>query len=347
MSLARVSAILVVIWIVVSAWIIVTPIDNVLPAATDHAQSIDFLFKFMMVASVAVFLIVQGFLLYFCLQYRLRKGESRDLIGSDIHGNTRLEIVWSVIPVIFLVILTAMSFKVYADIVATPKNAYIINAVASQFQWECDHPASKPEIKEFNACHMPIGEVTVKLHAVDVIHSFWVPDFRVKQDAVPGYPTEMHFKTIRVGEYPLICAEFCGIGHSTMTAKLYVMSDKDFAAWVKQQEDAASAPVNLNGLSFSKDIEPIFAAHCATCHISAHFANLNLGTYAGLQAGGNVVPGPIVKPGDHTKSTLWQITEPKGPWPGGARMPLGGPVYLSAAEESKIASWIDQGAKNN
>jgi cytochrome c oxidase subunit 2 len=133
MSLARVSAILVVIWIVVSAWIIVTPISGVLPEATDHAQSIDFLFKFMMVASVAVFLIVQGFLLYFCLQYRLRKGESRELIGSDIHGNTRLEIVWSIIPVIFLVILTAMSFKVYADIVATPKNAYIINAVASQF----------------------------------------------------------------------------------------------------------------------------------------------------------------------------------------------------------------------
>src|SRR6185437_15420751 len=109
MSLARISAILVVIWIVVSAWIIVTPITGVLPEATDHAQSIDFIFKFMMVASVAVFLIVEGFLLYFCLQYRLRKGESRDLIGSDIHGNTRLEIVWSVIPVIFLVVLTAIS----------------------------------------------------------------------------------------------------------------------------------------------------------------------------------------------------------------------------------------------
>ena len=82
MSLARVSAILVVIWIVVSAYIIVTPIDGVLPAATDHAQSIDFLFKFMIVASVAVFLIVEGFLLYFCLRYRLRKGDSNDLIGS-------------------------------------------------------------------------------------------------------------------------------------------------------------------------------------------------------------------------------------------------------------------------
>src|ERR1035437_6231926 len=180
MSLARVSAILVVIWIAVSAWIIATPIGGVLPAATDHAQSIDFLFKFMMVASVAVFLIVQGFLLYFCLTYRLRKGESEDLIGSDIHGNTRLEIVWSIIPTIFLIVLTAMSFKVYADIVATPKHAYIIDAVASQFQWECDHPSTKPEIKEFNTCHMPLGEVTVKLHARDVIHSFWVPEFRVK-----------------------------------------------------------------------------------------------------------------------------------------------------------------------
>ena len=347
MSLARVSAILVVIWIVVSAWIILTPISGVLPEATDHAQSIDFLFKFMMVASVAVFLIVQGFLLYFCLQYRLRKGESRELIGSDIHGNTRLEIVWSVIPVIFLVVLTVMSFKVYADIVATPKNAYIINAVASQFQWECDHPDTKPEIKEFTACHMPIGTVTVRLHALDVIHSFWVPAFRVKQDAVPGYPTEMHFKMIRPGTYPLICAEFCGLGHSKMVSQIVVMPKKAFDAWVAKQEKAASAPVNNAALSFSKDIEPIFAAHCAACHISTpHFANLNLGTYQGLLTGGNVLPGPVIKPGNHSQSILWQITKPTPPYPAGARMPLTG-TPLSAAEESKIANWIDQGAKNN
>ncbi|MGH2345287.1 MAG: cytochrome c oxidase subunit II [Chloroflexota bacterium] len=346
MSLARVSAILVVIWIVVSAWIIATPIGNVLPAATDHAQSIDFIFKFMMVASVAVFLIVEGFLLYFCLKYRRRKDDPEDAIGSDIHGNTRLEIVWSIIPVIFLVVLTAMSGKVYAEIVATPKHAYVIDALASQFQWECDHPSSKPEIKEFNECHMPLGEVTIKLHARDVIHSFWVPEFRVKQDAVPGYPTVMHFKTTRAGQYRLICAEFCGVGHSEMYAKLFVMTQKDFDNWVKQQQTANSGSGNLTNLSFSKDIEPIFTAHCAACHIAQHFANLDLSSYQGLRKGGNVVPGPIIKPGDHKTSTLWLITSPAGPHPGGARMPLGGP-YLSTAELSKIANWIDEGAKNN
>lgn len=344
MSLARVSAILVVIWIAVSAWIIATPITGALPEATDHAQSIDFLFKFMMVASVAVFLIVEGFLLYFCLRYRRRKDDPVDALGADIHGNTRLEIVWSIIPVIFLVVLTGMSFKVYADIVATPKHAYIINAIASQFQWECDHPEYK--IQEFNTCHMPLGEVTVRLHARDVIHSFWVPEFRVKQDAVPGYPTEMHFKTIRIGQYRLICSEFCGVGHSEMYAKLFVMSDADFVAWAKQQQQANSGTGNLTNLSFSKDIEPIFTAHCAACHIAQHFANLDLSSYQGLLKGGNVVPGPIIKAGSHKDSTLWKITSPTGPWPAGNRMPLGGP-YLSTAELSKITAWIDQGAKNN
>jgi len=344
MNLARVSAILVVIFVVVSAWIIVTPLTGALPEATDHAQSIDFLFKFMLVASVAVFLIVQGFLLYFCLHYRRRKDEPEDALGSDIHGNTRLEIVWSVIPVIFLIVLTAMSFKVYVDIVAIPKQAYIINVQASQFQWECDHP--KYGITEVGTCHMPLGEVTVRLHAHDVIHSFWVPEFRVKQDAVPGYPTEMHFKTIRVGQYRLICAEFCGVGHPEMYAKLYVMTPKDFAAWVKQQQQANSGSAPTTNLSFSKDIEPIFTAHCAACHIATHLANLDLGTYQGLLKGGNIVSGPIIKAGNHKGSVLWQITGTTGPYPGGNRMPLGGP-YLSTAELAKITAWIDQGAKNN
>jgi len=344
MSLARVSAILVVIWVVISAWIIATPLSNAMPEATDHAQQIDFLFKFMLVASVAVFLIVQGFLLYFCLRYRRRKDESADALGSDLHGNTRLEIVWSIIPALFLVVLTVLSFQVYVDIVAIPKQAYIINVQASQFQWECDHP--QYNIQEFNTCHMPLGEITVRLHARDVIHSFWVPEFRVKQDAVPGYPTEMHFKTIRVGQYRLICTEFCGVGHSEMYAKLFVMTKPNFLAWVKQQQQANSGSGSIANLSFSKDIAPIFTAHCTACHIATHLANLDLGSYQGLLKGGNIIPGSIIKPSNHKGSVLWQITGATGPYPGGNRMPLGGP-YLSTTELSKITAWIDQGAKNN
>jgi cytochrome c oxidase subunit II len=346
MSISRVSAILFVIWALTSWWIIVTPISGVLPEATNHAVDIDMLFKVMSVAGMAVFLIVQGFLLYFALQYRRRSTDAPDAIGSDIHGNTRLEIVWSVIPAVFLIVLTALSYKVYAEIVAPHKNSFVINVTAAQFAWTCEYP--EYNISETKSCHMPEGEqVTVNLHALDVIHSFWVPEFRVKQDAVPGYPTRMHFIPTKVGVYRLICSEFCGYLHYDMTATLTVLSQADFKTWALQQQKGALAPIGT--VSFNKDIEKIFNAHCSSCHIAARLGGLNLSAYAGLSAGGNapgVPAGSIFKPGDHKDSTIWKIIQPGTGQPGGARMPLGGP-YLSAHEIDTIAAWIDQGGKNN
>jgi cytochrome c oxidase subunit II len=359
MNITRLSAILAAIFVLVSWWIIVTPASDVLPEATNRAQTIDFIIKFMLVGSVAIFLIVEGFLLYFVLKYRERATDAPDAIGPDIHGNTRLEIIWSVIPAIFLVVLTAMSFKVYTDIIAPQPNEYVIHVIAKQFSWECDHP--KYGIQEFTACHMPVDtNVRIELTALDVIHSFWAPEFRVKQDAVPGYPTRMHFTPNRVGQYRLICSELCGPGHSSMYTKMYVCpidprlaaksttcDGMTFDAWARNFKKQSSGPVSLANLSFSKDIKPLFQAHCIGCHIGAALGGLNLDSYSGLQKGGSVVPGvSIIKPGDHKASILWKMVQPTGPWPGGNRMPLGGP-YLSDAQIKTIAAWIDQGAKNN
>jgi cytochrome c oxidase subunit 2 len=343
MNMTRVSALLLVLFLAASAWIIATPISGVLPEATNHAQEVDFIFKFMSVGAVAVFLIVEGFLLYFVLKYRRRSTDAEDAIGTNIHGNTRLEIIWSVLPALFVIVLTGMSFKVYTDIIRKPATSYVVNVTAAQYQWVCQHP--KYNITEGNSCHLPLNQdVTINLHAVDVIHSFWVPEFRVKQDAVPGYPTHMYFKPTRAGSYHLICAELCGPGHAYMRENLYVLAPAAFAAWVKAQQAASSGPVGT--VSFKTDIEHIFSNHCATCHIALKSGGLNLGAYSGLVAGGNVVPGAVFKAGDHAASVLWKITQPGGGWPGGARMPLGGP-YLSSHEIQTIAAWIDQGAKNN
>ncbi len=111
-------------------------------------------------------------------------------------------------------------------------------------------------------------------------------------------------------------------------------------------QEPAATPASTGPIFFSRDVEAILQAHCAACHIANNFGGLHLNSYAGLQAGGNIVPGPIFVAGNHTKSILWQITKAAPPWPGGNRMPLGGP-YLSDSEIAKIAAWIDQGAKNN
>jgi hypothetical protein len=121
--------------------------------------------------------------------------------------------------------------------------------------------------------------------------------------------------------------------------------------WLTSSTPTAVASPTTSGssgstVSFKSDIEPIFQAHCAVCHINQQFGGLYLGSYAGLIKGGNVVPGPIVKPGDAKGSILYQIISPGGPWPGGNRMPLGGP-YLDSATINTIATWIEQGAKDN
>jgi mono/diheme cytochrome c family protein len=159
------------------------------------------------------------------------------------------------------------------------------------------------------------------------------------------------------GTFYAVCHYYCGIDHYHMWGSVIVQTQADFNKWLAARRAAftptpvarpttAGTPTPAAQLSFSKDIEPIFQAHCAACHISQQLGGLYLGSYAGLIKGGTVVPGPIVKRGNHQASTLWQIIQPNGPWPGGNRMPLGGP-YLSAAQIQTIATWIDQGAKNN
>jgi mono/diheme cytochrome c family protein len=108
----------------------------------------------------------------------------------------------------------------------------------------------------------------------------------------------------------------------------------------------SSLAASAKTVSFKRDIQPIFASHCSACHIALRFGGLSLASYAGLLKGGAIVKGPVIIARNHRKSALWRITSISGPWPGGFRMPLGGP-YLTTREEETIAAWIDQGARDN
>ena len=122
------------------------------------------------------------------------------------------------------------------------------------------------------------------------------------------------------------------------------------AAWALTGGRASGAgspcAASSTTVSFKRDIQPIFASHCSACHIAQRFGGLSLASYTGLLKGGAIVKGPIITARNHRKSVLWRITSTGGPWPGGNRMPLGGP-YLTSREEATIAAWIDQGAKDN
>jgi len=136
MSLGRVSTVIAILFLAGAIGIYYWPITSVLPEATDNAKSIDWIFKFMAIASWLVFLIVQGFLVAFVIRYRQKPGDDPEALGGQIHGNTRLEIIWTAIPALFIVALSAISLKVYVDIIASHPGAYNIDAIGYQFGWE-------------------------------------------------------------------------------------------------------------------------------------------------------------------------------------------------------------------
>ncbi len=249
MTLGRVLALLAIITAAAVAFIYWQPaMPWILPvAASAEAKGIDDLFRIMMVISAAIFIFVQGFLIYFALIFRRKPEDGPDAVGRNLHGDNRLEIAWTVAPAIIVVILTILSFRELENLRLneTVPGAHNVDVVGYQFAWDFTHPETG--IKEANVLTLEAGrEVTLAITGRDVGHAFWVPEFRLKQDATPGYirrititPTLPHTDPSFGGKYPdgfpLRCAELCGAGHAQMLANVRVLSSADYAAWEAEE----------------------------------------------------------------------------------------------------------------
>jgi cytochrome c oxidase subunit 2 len=358
-SVARAFVFICALSIILGVIVGVNNVDSWFPEATHQAVQVDFIFKFMLIASIFVFLLVHVYLLFFAFRFRRRPTDAEDAVGEQIHGNTQLEIVWSILPAIFLVFLAALCFGVWDDMHTARANELQVNVTGHQFFWEFRYP-QYGTWSDTNDLYLPVNSpIVFKETSSDVIHSFWVPEFRVKQDAVPGMYTYLRVQTRRTGTYPVICTEFCGVAHAQMVGAVHILSQAAWNTWVRGKQAAArqqptaqpSGPSPVaGGPSFKAAVYPILQNHCATCHIQGQFGGLSMTTYSSLikggsTAGGGVVNGAVIVPGNHQGSYLWDAVE--GIHLGtGARMPLGGP-YLSQSDIDTIAKWIDAGAKNN
>ncbi len=202
------------------------------------ADDIDRLLDVMIVLSCFVFSIVMVMLSYALVRWRAKPGDESD--GAPMHGNTRLEIAWTVIPTVIVLIGAAYSWIVLVDIEARESDRMVINVNSQQFEWDFQYPEQGGiESKEL---HVPVDrQIEFKLHALDVIHSFWVPEWRIKKDNVPGITTRAIVTPNKEGTYAVICTELCGFGHSTMRAPVVVESEQEFNAWAAEQQ-AAAAP---------------------------------------------------------------------------------------------------------
>jgi len=220
-------------------------------SASTYGLQIDRLFWLILTVTGAFFFLVQGCLLWFVIRYRDRPDGSGEASSSRshrpayyTHGNNVVEIIWTVIPAVILLGLTLASQKVWAQIrgvASYPRTPVQVEILAEQFAWNIRYPGldgrfeTPDDVTTINHLHLPVGKPTlVRLKSKDVIHSFFVPEFRVKQDAVPGLTTQVWLTPTRAGQYEIHCAELCGLGHYRMRGFVTTESMEAFQAWLKE-----------------------------------------------------------------------------------------------------------------
>ncbi len=214
-------------------------------SVSTYGPDIDRLFYGIYYITTFVFFAVQLTLIAFLFMYRQQPGRR----ATYTHGNTTLEIAWTIAPSIILVILAFVSRSTWADIKGhVPPSDVRLQVTAKQFNWEVAYPGPDGKIgtdddfTQDNDVHVPVNKtIVITLKSRDVIHSFFVPQLRYKQDAVPGHEIPIWFKAVKPGKYELPCAELCGFGHSGMRGWLYVHTPEEYAAWAQEHHAAPPA----------------------------------------------------------------------------------------------------------
>jgi len=221
--------------------------------ASSVAGNVDALFIFLLILSGMMTLLIFTSLVYFAARYRHRKG----VLAEQIEGSTPLELTWTIIPLGVFMVIFAWGAVVYFQQRTPPRDATEVYVVAKQWMWKLEHAEGQREI---NSLHVPVGrDVKLILTSQDVIHSFFVPEFRIKQDVVPGRYTVAWFRATKPGSYHLFCTQYCGTQHSGMIGSIEVMEPAQYEAWMS---GGSTGPLSASG-------ERIFAElGCATCHRS-------------------------------------------------------------------------------
>jgi cytochrome c oxidase subunit II len=237
------------------------PQDFIFEPIGRYAVEVDRLWWPVFWIAVGVFVLVMGLLLYAILRYRERPDEDPPELPKQIHGNPRLEAIWTVIPAVILAVVAVPTVRTIFLLAEEPEDAFIIEVTAHQFWWEFEYPGIDGLVTA-NEMVMPTGtEVVLRMESTDVIHSFWVPKLTGKQDVVPGHTNTLRLHTDEEGEYLGQCAEFCGLSHANMRMRVLAVSPDEFEAWAAQQSQPQEHP-----LGDTERGQEVFAELCVECH---------------------------------------------------------------------------------
>jgi cytochrome c oxidase subunit 2 len=239
------------------------PLSTYGTAAGDAAIKIWDLYKLLFWISIPVFVIVQGVMLVALFKFKRKPG---DPLPAQSHGNTKLEIVWTLIPAVVLAVIAVPTFQTIADLATPPgEDALTVKVYAQQWWWAFEYP--EEGIVTAGVFHMPVDRpVRLEMVSKDVIHSFWIPYLAGKQDVVPGHTRELYFTPLEVGEYYGECQEYCGTQHANMYFRAVVDTPEDYQAWVAQEQQAAATPEPGSLAARGQEVFFSQEAGCVGCH---------------------------------------------------------------------------------
>jgi cytochrome c oxidase subunit 2 len=231
-------------------------------AVSSQGMMIDTLFSVLLGIATAVFVLVQGLLLYSIVRFARTPDDESD--GMPIRGNTKLEILWTAIPAIIVVGISIYSYRILVDIDRPQPDHIKVDVTGRQFSWEYYYPDYDIKTSEL---HIPLGrQARLRLTSADVNHAFWVPQMRMKKDAIGGKITETSLTGTELGTYPVVCAELCGAGHALMRSQVVVDSGPDFQNWIQSQIGAKQrgASAAADPVAYGRQLFNQFG--CNACH---------------------------------------------------------------------------------
>jgi cytochrome c oxidase subunit 2 len=262
------------------------PIEKWVPSAILTAHQVDVFFRFMAAIASALYVFVCGYIVYFAIAFRAKKSDPPDAIGVQVHDSHKLEFWWTLLPSIVIVIIAVVSVKIWAEIILEPANGIVVEAIGHQFDFTFRYPQINGEVTD--EMHLPINvPVTLNLTSADVIHSFWVPAMRLKNDTIPGMVTAIKFTPSRLGRYQIICTQFCGLLHSQMNKQVMVIEDQAaFQKWyhgwqVKNAHVSNALPSTTGTVALTGGDadagQKLFAQKCSACHALGPFSQRIVG----------------------------------------------------------------------
>lgn len=223
-------------------------------SASGVSDRVDTLYLFLVAVAVFFTVLICALILFFGIRYRRGSKAAR----ANPPKSNLLELAWAVVPLILAMVMFVWGAWIYSDMRTPPDNAVQINVVGKQWMWKVEHQAG---VAEINTLHVPARQpVKLRMISEDVIHSFYIPAFRVKQDVLPGYYTTLWFTPTKPGEYHLFCAEYCGTEHAQMRGRIVVMEPDDYADWIAGE--AGESPAVTGKRLFER-------LRCASCHKSS------------------------------------------------------------------------------